>query len=183
MELNPGKSDPPEGVGVVHVRAVGSDDTLHFLFCSHHAPALILVHTNTTSSNVNINWTVFNYSNYTGGLKVVPESSVQFSSALVFTKVSGLVQYRFWVNLLKTHDRQPIPNLNAFCQSQWIVPYLGKFIKTIHRHKMNQQRGGHITFQASKNDRRMNLTITLSILMAHLWGLIVFCLFHCYYLM
>lgn len=89
MELNPGKSDPPEGVGVVHVRAVGSHDTLHFLFCSHHAPALILVHTNTTSSSANINWTVFNSSsaNYTGGLKVVPESSVQFSSALVFTKI------------------------------------------------------------------------------------------------
>ncbi|XP_041933272.1 glycosylated lysosomal membrane protein [Alosa sapidissima] len=87
MELNPGQSEPSSGVDVVHVQAVGSDDTLHFLFCNHRAPALMLVHTNSSFSNVHINWTAFLNGNYSGSLKVVPESSVQFSSALVFTRL------------------------------------------------------------------------------------------------
>lgn len=91
MELNPGRSEPSEGVDVVHVRAVGSNDTLHFLFCSHKAPALMLVHTNTSSSHVNVNWTAFLNGTYSGSVKVEPESSVQFSSALVLTKVRGLL--------------------------------------------------------------------------------------------
>lgn len=87
MELNPGKSEPSSGVDVAHVRAVGSNDTLHFLFCNHKAPALMLVHTNSSSSNVHINWTAFLNGNYSGSLRVEPESSVQFSSAVVFTRL------------------------------------------------------------------------------------------------
>ncbi|XP_031442002.1 glycosylated lysosomal membrane protein isoform X2 [Clupea harengus] len=87
MELNPGLKKPSTGAGLVHVRAVGSDDTLHFLLCSHEAPALMLVHTNSSSSAVHIDWEAFLNGNYSGSLKVVPESSVQFSSALVFTRL------------------------------------------------------------------------------------------------
>ncbi|KAL2080755.1 hypothetical protein ACEWY4_024548 [Coilia grayii] len=87
MELNPGLKTPSTGVGLVHVRAVGSNDTLHFLFCSQGAPALILVHTNSSFSYVHIDWDAVLAGNFSGSLKVLPESSVQFSSAVVLTRL------------------------------------------------------------------------------------------------
>lgn len=54
VELNPGSSLPPLGGDLLHVRALGNNDTLHFLFCSLGAPTLLLVHTNTSSSTVKV---------------------------------------------------------------------------------------------------------------------------------
>ncbi|KAL4646701.1 glycosylated lysosomal membrane protein [Arapaima gigas] len=90
MELNPGLNmsvTPPTGVNLLHVRARGQNDTLHFLFCSQGAPALLLVHTNTSSSSVMVDWSRFLSANVSGSLKVEPEGSVQHSSALVFSKL------------------------------------------------------------------------------------------------
>lgn len=50
MELNPGAPSQPSAGELLHLRAVGDNDTLHFLFCSQGAPSLLLVHTNTSSS-------------------------------------------------------------------------------------------------------------------------------------
>ncbi|XP_064204600.1 glycosylated lysosomal membrane protein [Anguilla rostrata] len=90
FELNPGlnaSSPLPPGVGLLHVRALGASDTLHFLLSSLGAPALMLVHTNSSSSSVKVDWRRFLSGNTSGSLQVVPESSVQYSSALVFTRV------------------------------------------------------------------------------------------------
>ncbi|XP_063041607.1 glycosylated lysosomal membrane protein [Engraulis encrasicolus] len=87
MELNPGLTKPSAGVDLLHVRAVGPNDTLHYFFCSQAAPALILVHTNSPSSSVDIQWDAILAGNFSGGLKVLPESSIQFSSAVVFTRL------------------------------------------------------------------------------------------------
>lgn len=57
MELNPGAQSPPSGGEVLHMRAVGDNDTLHFLFCSQGAPTLLLVHTNTSSSVLSVSAT------------------------------------------------------------------------------------------------------------------------------
>lgn len=54
VELNPGSPFAPPGGELLHVRAVGDNDTLHFLFCSQGAPTLLLVHTNTSSSTVKV---------------------------------------------------------------------------------------------------------------------------------
>lgn len=53
VQLNPGSSSPPGG-DLLHVRAVGENDTLHYLFCSQGAPTLLLVHTNSSSSAVKV---------------------------------------------------------------------------------------------------------------------------------
>ncbi|XP_016382430.1 glycosylated lysosomal membrane protein-like [Sinocyclocheilus rhinocerous] len=90
LELNPGLTPPwvlPPGVGLVHVRGLGLNDTLHFLLCNHGAPALLMVHTNSTQSAVQVDWPVFINRSSSGSLKVEPQSSVQYSSALVFTRV------------------------------------------------------------------------------------------------
>ncbi|XP_026876198.1 glycosylated lysosomal membrane protein [Electrophorus electricus] len=90
LELNPGLKPPstaPPGVSLLHVRAVGGDDTLHVLLCSLEAPAVLLVHTNSTESSLRVDWAAFLRGNYTGSVQVAPKSSVQYSSALVFTRV------------------------------------------------------------------------------------------------
>ncbi|KAM3858571.1 glycosylated lysosomal membrane protein [Diretmus argenteus] len=90
MELNPGLnasiSPSPPG-DLLHVRALGDNDTLHFLFCSQGAPTLLLVHTNTTTSAVQVDWPAFLARNTTGSLRVEPENSILYSSALVFSRL------------------------------------------------------------------------------------------------
>lgn len=87
MELNPGAPSQPSAGELLHLRAVGDNDTLHFLFCSQGAPSLLLVHTNTSSSVLQVNWTQFEQRNTTGGLRVEPESSVVYSTALVLSRL------------------------------------------------------------------------------------------------
>uniref|UniRef100_A0A3P9A8K8 Glycosylated lysosomal membrane protein n=1 Tax=Esox lucius TaxID=8010 RepID=A0A3P9A8K8_ESOLU len=91
LELNPGLNSsltpPPLGVGLIHVRALGQNDTLHYLFCSLGAPALLLVHTNSTSSKVEVDWPVFLSANASGSLRVTPESTVLHRNALIFTRL------------------------------------------------------------------------------------------------
>ncbi|XP_066525362.1 glycosylated lysosomal membrane protein [Hoplias malabaricus] len=90
LELNPGlkpSSTTPPGVDLLHARAVGDNDTLHFLFCTVGAPGVLLVHTNSTQSSVTVNWPVFLSRNASGSLRVEPEDSVQYSSVLVFTRL------------------------------------------------------------------------------------------------
>ncbi|KAL0167333.1 hypothetical protein M9458_039177, partial [Cirrhinus mrigala] len=89
VELNPGLKPPlvlPPEVGLVHVRGLGLNDTLHFLICNYGAPALLLVHTNSTQSTVQVKWPNFINQSLSGSLKVEPQDSVQYSSALVFTR-------------------------------------------------------------------------------------------------
>ncbi|XP_056597865.1 glycosylated lysosomal membrane protein [Triplophysa dalaica] len=90
VEVNPGLKPPstlPPGVNLVHVRALGQNDTLHFLFCNQGAPSLLLVHTNTTESTVHVNWPEFINRSSSGGLQVEPQSSVQYSRALIITRL------------------------------------------------------------------------------------------------
>ncbi|KAI1901477.1 hypothetical protein AGOR_G00034840 [Albula goreensis] len=89
LELNPGLNSsitPPPGVSLLHVRAVGANDTLHYFFCSLGAPALLLVHTNSSSSSVKVDWLRF-LSGNASSLQVEPKSSVQYSNALIFTRL------------------------------------------------------------------------------------------------
>ncbi|XP_058264882.1 glycosylated lysosomal membrane protein isoform X2 [Hemibagrus wyckioides] len=89
LEMNPGLTPPhpPHGVSMLHARALGRNDTLHFLLCSGGAPALMLIHTHSTESTLKVNWTKFVTSDPAGSVKVEPESSVQYRGALVFTRL------------------------------------------------------------------------------------------------
>ncbi|KAL7381170.1 hypothetical protein ABVT39_001419 [Epinephelus coioides] len=87
VQLNPGAPAPPQGFDLLHMRAVGVNDTLHFLLCSLGAPTLLLVHTNTSSSTVKVNWSQFSDRNVSSSLKVEPESSIIYSTAVVFSRL------------------------------------------------------------------------------------------------
>lgn len=89
--MNPGLTPPLvvfPGVSLLHARAIGHNDTLHYLFCSGGAPALLLIHTHSAESVLQVNWTKFLSQDTAGSVKVEPESSVRYRGALVFTRVS-----------------------------------------------------------------------------------------------
>lgn len=88
LEVIPDPTGPPENL--LHIRAVGSNSTLHYVWSSLGPPAVVLVATNTPHSALSVNWSRLLSPEPAGGLVVLPEDSVQFSSALVFTRVSQL---------------------------------------------------------------------------------------------
>lgn len=110
LELNPGQKTPSPGVDLLHVRALGENDTLHLLLSSNGAPAVLLVHTNSTESIIHVNWTAF-LNRTPGSVRVEPESSVRYSSALVFSR---LLEYD---DVNNTADPQDLP------ESSFLPPY------------------------------------------------------------
>ncbi|KAF6292906.1 glycosylated lysosomal membrane protein [Rhinolophus ferrumequinum] len=87
LEVIPDPTGPPENL--LHIRAVGSNSTLHYVWSSLGPPAVVLVATNTSHSTLSVNWSCLLSPEPAGGLVVHPEDSVQFSSALVFTRVQA----------------------------------------------------------------------------------------------
>lgn len=79
---------------LLHVRAVGTNSTLHYVWSTLGPPAVLLVATNTPHSTLSVNWSLLLSPEPGGGLMVLPKDSVQFSSALVFTRVRRLQRSR-----------------------------------------------------------------------------------------
>ncbi|XP_072802471.1 glycosylated lysosomal membrane protein isoform X2 [Vicugna pacos] len=77
--------DAPQNL--LHVRAVGTNSTLHYVWSSLGPPAVLLVATNTPYSTLSVNWSLLISSDPDGALMVHPKDSIQFSSALVFTRL------------------------------------------------------------------------------------------------
>uniref|UniRef100_A0A8C4PT50 Glycosylated lysosomal membrane protein n=1 Tax=Equus asinus asinus TaxID=83772 RepID=A0A8C4PT50_EQUAS len=86
LEVIPDWLDPPQNL--LHVRAVGTNSTLHYVWSSLGPPAVLLVATNTPYSTLSVNWSRLLSPKPDGGLMVLPKDSIQFSSALVFTRGS-----------------------------------------------------------------------------------------------
>lgn len=85
MQLNPGWNS--SSVNLLHVQAVGPGDTLHYVWSSIGAPAVLLVATESASSVLRINWTQLLSPTPAGAVWIDPPSSVIYSAAIVFTKV------------------------------------------------------------------------------------------------
>ncbi|NXL95237.1 GLMPA protein, partial [Alectura lathami] len=85
MQYNPGWNG--SSVNLLHVRAVGPNDTLHYVWSSIGAPAVLLVATESTSSTLGVNWTRLLSPAPAGAVWIDPPSSVAYSAAIVFTKV------------------------------------------------------------------------------------------------
>lgn len=88
LEVIPDCRDPSPNL--LHIRAVGSNSTLHYVWSSMGPPAVLLVATNTPHSTLTVNWSRLLSPEPDGGLTVLPKNSIQFSSALVFTRVRRL---------------------------------------------------------------------------------------------
>ncbi|XP_045401321.1 glycosylated lysosomal membrane protein [Lemur catta] len=85
LEVIPGWLGNPQNL--LHIRAVGTNSTLHYVWSSLGPPAVVLVATNTPHSTLSVNWSRLLSPEPDGGLMVLPKDSIQFSSALVFTRL------------------------------------------------------------------------------------------------
>ncbi|NXS14414.1 GLMPB protein, partial [Neodrepanis coruscans] len=85
MQYNPGWNS--SSVNLLHVRAEGPSDTLHYVWSSIGAPAVLLVATQSPSSSLSINWTRLLSPTPAGAIWIDPPGSVVHSTAVVFTKV------------------------------------------------------------------------------------------------
>ncbi|XP_049736737.1 glycosylated lysosomal membrane protein isoform X2 [Elephas maximus indicus] len=85
LEAVPGWPGPPQNL--LHIRAVGANSTLHYVWSSLGLPAVLLVATNTPHSFLSVNWSRLLSPEPDEGLMVLPKDSIQFSSALVFTRL------------------------------------------------------------------------------------------------
>ncbi|XP_038073610.1 glycosylated lysosomal membrane protein A-like [Patiria miniata] len=74
---------------LVHIKGTGENDTIHYLWSSIGAPAVILART-TLGANLTVNWKDLLDGTKTGSLSFQPPESVLYSSALMFTK---LIEY------------------------------------------------------------------------------------------
>ncbi|XP_055979114.1 glycosylated lysosomal membrane protein isoform X2 [Sorex fumeus] len=85
MEVVPDWMDPPQNL--LHIRAVGTNSTLHYVWSSLGPPSVLLVATNTPNSSLRVNWSLLLSPEPEGGLMVLPKDSIRFSSAVVFTRL------------------------------------------------------------------------------------------------
>ncbi|NXM20081.1 GLMPB protein, partial [Ploceus nigricollis] len=85
MEYNPGWNS--SSVNLLHVRAVGPGDSLHYVWSSIGAPSVLLVATQSPSSALRVNWTQLLSPNPAGAVWIDPPDSVVYSTAVVFTKL------------------------------------------------------------------------------------------------
>lgn len=69
------------------MRSVGPNDSLHFLFCSQGAPTLLLIQSNISEATVKVKWDDFLSRNSSGSVSVLPEHSVVYSGALLFSRL------------------------------------------------------------------------------------------------
>ncbi|XP_037681667.1 glycosylated lysosomal membrane protein isoform X1 [Choloepus didactylus] len=85
LEVIPDELGSPQNL--LHIRAVDANSTLHYVWSSLGPPAVLLVATNTPHSALSVNWSLLLSPEPDGGLVVLPKDSIQFSSALVFTRL------------------------------------------------------------------------------------------------
>ncbi|NXI29007.1 GLMPB protein, partial [Sterrhoptilus dennistouni] len=85
MQYNPGWNS--SSVNLLHVQAAGPGDSLHYVWSSIGAPAVLLVATQSPSSALRVNWTQLLSASPAGAIWIDPPDSVVYSTAVVFTKL------------------------------------------------------------------------------------------------
>ncbi|KAM8794309.1 glycosylated lysosomal membrane protein [Eudromia elegans] len=88
VQVNPGGGGA--GVNVLHVRAAGPRDTLHYVWSSVGAPGALLVATRSPRSALRLDWSRLLSPAPAGAVWIEPRDSVVHASAVVFTKVFEL---------------------------------------------------------------------------------------------
>uniref|UniRef100_A0A8C0IZL0 Uncharacterized protein n=1 Tax=Chelonoidis abingdonii TaxID=106734 RepID=A0A8C0IZL0_CHEAB len=84
---------------LLHVRAVGQNDTLHYVWSSIGAPTVLLLYTRSESSALRVNWTKLLSASPAGAIWIEPPGSVVYSTAIIFTKVRGGSGEGGWVRV------------------------------------------------------------------------------------
>ncbi|KAM9005210.1 glycosylated lysosomal membrane protein [Sarcophilus harrisii] len=85
LEVIPARTDPL--VNLLHIRAVGANSTIHYLWSSLGPPAVLVVGTDTPHSVLRVNRSSLLSPAPEGSVAVLPADSVRFSSALLFPRL------------------------------------------------------------------------------------------------
>ncbi|XP_030044068.1 glycosylated lysosomal membrane protein [Microcaecilia unicolor] len=72
---------------LLHVRAVGYSDTIHYVWGTLGAPTVLLVYSNSSKSTLNVNWTKLFSPFPSGAVRIEPAESILYSTAIAFTKI------------------------------------------------------------------------------------------------
>ncbi|KAJ7418299.1 glycosylated lysosomal membrane protein [Willisornis vidua] len=109
MEYNPGWNS--SAVNLLHVRAQGPRDTLHYVWSSIGAPAVLLVATDSPDSSLSIDWPRLLSPSPAGAVRIEPPGSAVYATAVVFTKVTAYEAHgraRRLPSLLHTPDSSQV---------------------------------------------------------------------------
>uniref|UniRef100_A0A8C3SAG2 Lysosomal protein NCU-G1 n=1 Tax=Chelydra serpentina TaxID=8475 RepID=A0A8C3SAG2_CHESE len=82
-----GQQNRSSSVNLLHVRAVGRSDTLHYVWSSIGAPTVLLIYTRSERSALRVNWAKLLSASPAGAIWIEPPGSVVYATAVVFTKV------------------------------------------------------------------------------------------------
>uniref|UniRef100_A0A8D2JFR9 Glycosylated lysosomal membrane protein n=1 Tax=Varanus komodoensis TaxID=61221 RepID=A0A8D2JFR9_VARKO len=80
LEYNPGWNS--SAGNLLHVRAVGLEDTIHYIWSTIGAPTVLLVYTGSTNSALHVNWTALLSPSPSGAIRVEPATSILYSTAV-----------------------------------------------------------------------------------------------------
>ncbi|XP_078288064.1 LOW QUALITY PROTEIN: glycosylated lysosomal membrane protein, partial [Rhinoraja longicauda] len=89
VEYNPRREGSGSGAApnVLHVRAVGRADTIHYVWSSLGPPTVLLVHTTSPNTSLRIDWSRLQLPDPTGALSIEPAAAVVYSTAIVFSRL------------------------------------------------------------------------------------------------
>ncbi|XP_067878966.1 glycosylated lysosomal membrane protein [Heterodontus francisci] len=151
FEFNPGRNtsdnDPsPVVPNVLHVRAVGRNDTIHYLWSTLGAPTVLLVYTSSPRSSLHVNWTQLELRDPSGAVRIEPAKAIVYSTAVIFSKV---FEYN---DVNDTADLSRTP-ASSFYPTYWLEDFTWDDVNaTLNRSRLTAQlRGRNATGQLFGN--------------------------------
>ncbi|NXH18439.1 GLMPB protein, partial [Bucco capensis] len=85
LQYNPGWPGSPGNL--LHVQARGAADSLHYVWSSIGAPAVLLLATRGHDSSLHVNWSQLLSPSPAGAIRIEPPGSVLYSAAISFTRL------------------------------------------------------------------------------------------------
>uniref|UniRef100_A0A8C4PVY9 Glycosylated lysosomal membrane protein n=1 Tax=Eptatretus burgeri TaxID=7764 RepID=A0A8C4PVY9_EPTBU len=98
LEVNPDCENLSGNANLVHLRAAGPHDTLHYVWSTYGVPTLLIIHSLSNESKLVVNWTSgckFPSNQTSEAIKVHPQKDVDISMAFVLTKARNILLFEF----------------------------------------------------------------------------------------
>ncbi|XP_059836216.1 glycosylated lysosomal membrane protein [Hypanus sabinus] len=88
FEYNPGwDSSMPAAPNVLHIRALGPSDTIHYLWSSLGAPTVLQVYSSSPNSTLHVDWSRLQLPDPAGAIRIEPAEAVVYSTAVIFSRL------------------------------------------------------------------------------------------------
>ncbi|XP_072139679.1 glycosylated lysosomal membrane protein [Mobula birostris] len=88
FEYNPGRNGSmPAAPNVLHIRALGPTDTIHYLWSSLGAPTFLQVYSRSPNSTLHIDWSRLQLPDPANAIRIEPAEAVVYSTAVIFSRL------------------------------------------------------------------------------------------------